>query len=143
MFTKITYYTGILACIAMILSCFLPWVHINTINETFTGFRVTRFSTGNYYGRAGITITIMTSITLLLMIVPKIWAKRMNLFVAALLLAYTLRTYVIFTNSLFPGEVDKLIGIYMIVLLAFVILFATVFPKLNLKKEMRQEGENG
>ena len=129
MFPKMIYYTGIVACIAIVVCCFVPWVHYNSINETFNGFNVKKFPAGNYYGKAGIVITVMTGVVLLLILIPKVWAKRTNLFLAALLFAYCIRTYILFTGALFEEEVNKLAGIYLIVILSFVILLAAVFPK--------------
>jgi hypothetical protein len=129
MFSKVMYYTGIAATVAMIITCFMPWVHYNSINETFTGYHVTKFVTGNYYGRAGIPITIMSSIILICMLLPKLWAKRINLFVAALLFAYCIRTYIIFTSALFEGEVEKKPGIYLVIVLSFLMLLGCLFPK--------------
>ena len=131
MFTKIMHWVGIVACISIIATCFIPWVHYNNINETFTGFHVIRFSTGNYYGRAGVPVTVFAVIILLLILTPKTLAKRANLFLAALLFAYCIRTYIIFTSALFEGEVEKYAGIYLIIALSFVILVSTLFPKLE------------
>ncbi|CAN5769827.1 hypothetical protein BH11BAC4_BH11BAC4_06240 [soil metagenome] len=133
MFTKTIYPVGLIACLAIVGACFLPWVHYNNINETFTGFHVTKFATGNYYGRAGIIITTFAGIILLLMLLPKIWAKRVNLFLAALLFAYCIRTYIIFTSALFEGEVEKKIGIYLIILFSAVMLVAAAFPRMEEK----------
>ncbi len=135
MFSKFSHIIGLTACAAIIGACFLPWCHYNNINETFTGFHVTRFSTGNYYGKAGKIITIFSLIIFLLMLIKKVWAKRINLFLAASLFAYTIRTYIIFTSALFEGEVDKKIGIYLIVLLSAIILITAAFPKLDLKSD--------
>jgi hypothetical protein len=65
------------------------------------------------------------------MLTPKRLAKRANLFLSALLFAYCIRTYIIFTSALFEGEVEKLAGIYMIVLLSTVIMLSTLFPKMK------------
>jgi hypothetical protein len=132
-YKKIIQYIAIISCIALIATCFIPWVHYNSINTTFTGYNVTRFSTGVYYGRAGLIITIFTSLSFLLTILPYAVPKRINMFVCALLFAYSIRTYVLFTGSLFDGEVVKLAGIYLIVSLSLVILICSVFP--NLKED--------
>ena len=133
MINKYLHYTGIIACLALIAACFMPWVHYNNINETFTGFHVTKFSTGNYYGKAGITITVLTLIILLCMLLPKMGAKRLNLFIGALLVAYCIRTYIIFTSALFEGEVVKQAGIYLVVILPLIIMVAAVFPNIDKK----------
>ena len=126
---KTLHFAGIIACILLIISCFLPWTHFNNIDQTFSGYHVKPFVTGNYYGKAGIPITIFSILILALMITPKLWAKRVNLFLSALLFAYCIRTYFIFTNALFPGEVDKKIGIFLILILSLFILVCSVFPK--------------
>ncbi|MEP6712573.1 MAG: hypothetical protein ABJA37_09165 [Ferruginibacter sp.] len=133
MINKLLSYTGIIACLALIGACFMPWVHYNNINETFTGFHVTKFTTGNYYGKAGITITVMTGIILIGMVLPKVGLKRLNLFMGALLVAYCIRTYIIFTSALFEGEVAKLPGIYLVVILPFIIMVSAIFPNIDKK----------
>jgi hypothetical protein len=131
MFSKIAYYTGVLSAIALIICCFIPWVHYNNINETFTGYHVVKFAGGSYYGKAGIIITFISVVILSFMLMPRLWAKRANLFLAALLFAYCVRTYVLFTGALFEGEVEKLAGIYLIVILSFLVLLGAVFPRLG------------
>jgi len=133
MFTRTMAPLGMVACIGMIITCFIPWVHYNSINETFTGFHVTKFATGNYYGRAGIIISVFTAVIFLFMILPRLWAKRVNLFLAALLFAYCLRTYIIFTSALFEGEVEKKAGIYLIIVFSFIMLLGAVFPRIGEK----------
>ena len=130
----IMHIVGLIASASLIAACFIPWVHYNNINETFTGFHVSRFSTGNYYGRAGLVICVFTSIILLFMFVPRIWAKRTNLFLTAILFAYCIRTYIIFTSALFEGEVKKKAGIYLIIVLSFIMLASSLFPKLEAKR---------
>jgi len=109
----------------------MPWAHYNNINDTFTGFHVTKFSTGNYYGRAGIIICFFTALILLLILIPKVWAKRTNLFLSAILFAYCIRTYIIFTSALFEGEVEKKAGIYLIIVFSAIMLIASLFPKME------------
>ena len=123
------HYTALFSCIAMIAVCFIPWVHYNSINETFTGFHVNKFPTGVYYGRPGILISIFTGIIFLMNIWNNANAKRANLFISALLFAYCIRTYILFTGSLFDGEVVKEWGIYLIVILSLILLVCSIFPK--------------
>lgn len=63
------------------------------------------------------------------MFVPKVGAKRINLFIAGLLVAYAIRTFVVFTGSLIAGDVEKKIGIILVLILPVLILISTVFPK--------------
>ena len=138
-YKKLLHYTAIFSCIALIATCFIPWVHYNNIDVTFNGYNVKRFATGVYYGRAGIIITVLVSISLLFTLMPSVVAKRINMFLCAILVAYTLRTYVIFTGSLFDGEVTKLAGIYLIVILSFVLVICSVFPYLKKEESFGEE----
>ncbi|RYG36943.1 MAG: hypothetical protein EOO01_30490 [Chitinophagaceae bacterium] len=107
----------------------MPWTHYISINETFTGYHVKRFPNGPYYGRAGLIITILTAIILIGMFTGKMWMKKVNLFLAAMQVAYAVRTYILFTSSMFPGEVDKKIGIILLIPLSVLLLISAVFPK--------------
>ncbi len=138
-YKKNLHYLAIFATIAIIATCFIPWVHYNSIDVTFNGYNVKKFATGVYYGRAGIIITVLAVVSLLFILMQSAVAKRANMFLCALLVAYTLRTYVIFTGSLFDGEVTKLAGIYLIVILSFVMVICSIFP--YLKKEEKLFGE--
>jgi hypothetical protein len=139
-YKKIIQYIAIFSCIALVATCFIPWVHYNSINVTFTGFNVKKFATGVNYGRAGLIVTIFTSLSLLLTLLPYSALKRINMFVCALLFAYTIRTYVLFTGSLFDGEVVKLSGIYLIVILSLVLVICSIFPNVK-EDDVAQEME--
>ena len=123
------YYIQLITCIALVAVCFMPWVHYNSINTTFTGYHVTKFATGVYYGKPGMVITVFAAVIFLLTLLRKNLANRINLFVAALLLAYTIRTYILFTGSLFDGEVERLAGIFLIVLFSAILLIVSAFPR--------------
>ena len=60
--------------------------------------------------------------------------KRVNLFLSALLFAYCIRSYIIFTSSLFENEVHKRPGIYLIIFFSFLVLVSSIFPKIDKKK---------
>ncbi len=131
---KIIQIIALVTCVALIITCFVPWVHYNSIDTTFTGFNVTKFSTGVYYGKAGKIITWLAGISFVLTLLPILALKRINMFVCAVLVAYCMRTYVLFTGSLFDGEVVKLSGIYLINVLSIVLVVCSVFPNLKESK---------
>jgi hypothetical protein len=133
---KILHYTALLTCIALVATCFIPWVHYNSINTTFTGYNVKPFPTGTTLGRAGIPITILAVLSFILVAIPTVASKRANMFVCALLLAYTISKHVVFTASLFENEVEKLAGIYLIVILSIVMVVCSIFPYLKKEQEL-------
>lgn len=136
---KILHWVGIAACILMIVSCFLPWAYYPVINETFTGFNAKIFPNGTYYGKPGHTIVVMGVIIIALMLIPKIWAKRTNLFLAGFLLAYVLSKCYIFTHSLFDGEVVKRAGVFLVGISASLIMLSSLFPDIQLKHNIKSK----
>ena len=139
MFIRILHIVGLLACLALIAACFMPWAYYQQIGETFTGFYVTRFKNGTYYGKAGYFISTLALLIFIGMIIPRLWAKRLNLFLAALLFAYCIRTYIVFTSSLFESEVERKFGIFLLLASSLFILVSAAFPKLENQNKAGQE----
>lgn len=133
MLVKYLHWIGIAACILLIVACFIPWAHYADINETFTGF----YSFKNQYGRPGKLLTILASLIFVFMLLPKVWAKRANLFLAALTLGYAIKSYVLFTSCYNAYCPEKQAGIFLMLISAFVILLASVFPDMPAKEEER------
>jgi hypothetical protein len=134
MFIKYLHWLGIAACIALIISCFLPWSYyddpqiVNAAEKTFTGF----YSFHNQYGKPGKLLVFAGVLMLILMLLPKIWAKRTNLFICAIVVAYAVSKFIKFGacyNNYCP---QKLFGLYLMLGCTVIMLLASVFPKLSL-----------
>lgn len=135
MVVRYLHWLGIMACIAIIVSCFLPWAYYADINQTFTGF----YSYQNQYGRPGKFIVPLAGLILVFMLLPKLWAKRSNLFLAAFLLAYAVKTYILFSSCYNNYCPEKRYGIYLLVTCTFIMLLAAVFPKLKSGGKQEQD----
>ncbi|MEP6615687.1 MAG: hypothetical protein ABJA57_03875 [Ginsengibacter sp.] len=124
---------GITTCILLIVSCFLPWTYHADINKNFTGF----FSEKNIYGRPGKFLVFFALASIFLILVQKVWAKRSHLFLSALTFGYAIRTFILFTSCYNTYCPDKKAGIWLMVASCFLILIASLFPKIKLvvKKE--------
>jgi hypothetical protein len=125
---------GMVACVTLIISCFLPLTyyadpHIsNEADRTFTSF----YSYKEQYGKPGYTLVFLSALILLFMILPKVWAKRTNLFLAAFALAYTIKTYILFTSCYNAYCPEKKAGIFIMLFSAVVILIGCVFPHMKI-----------
>lgn len=134
-FSKIAYRIGLIACITLVIACFLPWayyadVHIPTeAQKTFTGFVTYK----NNYGRPGKLLSIIAVISFVFMLLPKLWAKRANLFIAALGVGYAIKTYILFTSCYNAYCPDKKAGLFIMMASMFIILIAGAFPDIELK----------
>ena len=125
---KYSKWIGITACIVLIIACFLPWTYHADINKTFTGF----FSEQNMYGRPGKFLVFFALASAVLIWLPKVWAKRLHLFLAALTMGYAIKTYILFISCYNAYCPDKKIGIYLMMGCCVVILVVAIFPDMRL-----------
>ena len=129
MSTKILNIAGLLACISLIIACFLPWAYYADLQQSFTGF----YSYHNQYGKPGKFLSVIAIIALSLMILPKIWAKRINLFVCALGVGYAIKSYILFSSCYNAYCPEKKVGIFLMLAATIIMLLASIFPDLKLK----------
>jgi len=126
---KILKWIGIAACVVLIIACFLPWTYHADIDKTFTGL----FSEKNAYGKPGKFLIFFAVVSAALILLKKVWAKRIHLFFAALTLGYAIKTYVMFTSCYNAYCPDKKFGIYLMMICCIVILITAIFPDLRIK----------
>ena len=126
---KYSKWIGIAACVLLIVSCFLPWTYHADLNKTFTGF----FSEKNMYGKPGKFLSLFAVLSAILILLPKIWAKRTHLFLAALSFGYAIRTFIVFTSCYNTYCPEKKIGIWMMLFTSLAILVVAVFPDMKLE----------
>ena len=120
---------GFVACLLMVVACFMPWAYYADIKETFTGF----YSFKNNYGKPGKFLTLFAVIAFILMYLPKVWAKRINLFVCAVSLGYAIKSYILFTSCYNAYCPEKKAGIFLMLVMAVLMLLAAIFPDLKMK----------
>jgi hypothetical protein len=134
MVVRILHWLGILACLALIISCFLPWGYYadpqitHEADRVFTGF----YSYKQYYGKPGIIFSFFALLILIFMLLPKVWAKRANLFMSAFTLAYAIRTFIVFGSCYNNYCPQKLFGLYLMLGCTVIMLLASAFPNVNL-----------
>lgn len=122
---------GIVAALAAIGICYMPWVFIVSNNTLITGLDsgVTNF------GRPGLMIIILSVTCLLFFAVPKIWAKRTNVFIAAINFAWAIRNYILLTTCQAGECPEKRAGLYLLLIATFIIQLMAFFPKIALPEE--------
>jgi len=134
MSSKILYWLGIVACVALIGSCFIEWAWFDIGGKKieFTGF----YSFENYYGKPGKFLVGAAAIVGVLMLIPKMWAKRTNLFLCALTVGYAIKTYILYTGCYNAYCPEKAAGIYIMITSSVMMLVASVFTELTVKKRI-------
>jgi hypothetical protein len=122
---------GIAAAIVLVVSCFMSWTWYPDIQKYFTGF----FSENNAYGKPGKVFIFFAVVATVFYLIPRLWAKRWNLFVNALLLAYAIKTFILFSGCYSGNCPVKQFGLWLMLVAASAMMAMAVLPDLKLTKK--------
>jgi hypothetical protein len=124
---------GLLAIILLIVSCFTPWVIINSKNIVVSGID----SSGTNFGKPAYAHFILGFFFIIFHFIPKLWAKRWNLLIVALNIAWAVRNYFIISMCREGECPEKKIGLWLVLISSTLMLLAALFPDIKLKEEKR------
>src|SRR6185295_4247028 len=115
-------WTGITAAILLIIACCMTWVTILSKSITVSGID----AAGTNFGKPAYFHFFVTFLFLVFTLTPRVWAKRTNLLVAAVNVAWAVRNY--FVISLCRGGEcpEKHVAIYAILFLSLVMLISAL-----------------
>jgi hypothetical protein len=128
---------GWLACLLLLVSCFIPLTYYGDLDKNFTGF----FSEQNMYGKPGIVFSFIAIASAILIYLDKIWAKRTHIFLCALNLGYLIKTYILFTSCYNAYCPEKKFGIYLLIFSSVLLFIVSVFPDMKLVNKEHNEDE--
>lgn len=128
---KYSKWIGLLACITLIVASFIPWTYYADIHKSFTGF----FSEQNMYGKPGKFLVFFAVVSVFLILITKLWAKRFHLFLSALFLGYAIKTYILFVSCYNAYCPEKKPGIYLMIISMIIIMAVSIFPNMKLEPE--------
>ncbi len=121
---------GIAACMALIINCFFPWSYVAEIQLLVTGMNA-----GKNLGKPGLFNIILCSVMIVFFLIPKIWAKRTNLIVGALNIAWSIRNYLLVGTCSGGICPEKKAGIFLLLILCFFIEIMTFFPPVTIPQK--------
>lgn len=124
---------GIVAAVAIMAVCYLPWSYIAGPNISISGFH----TEGTSFGRPGLMNTALCVLMLIFFSVPAIWAKRTNVFIAAVNLAWSFRNYLMVTACMMGVCPEKKIGLYLLLFFSVVAQVMALLPKMPVTKQDR------
>ncbi|HEX6914983.1 MAG TPA: hypothetical protein VF145_07060, partial [Chitinophagaceae bacterium] len=81
--------TGIIAAALLIVVCFFPWAYIESRNIMVTGMS----AVGTNFGKPGLMNILVSSFAIILFAIPKVWAKRTNIFTGMFNLGWSIRNF--------------------------------------------------
>ena len=119
---------GVFGVIALAAVCYMPWSIIPEKNLTVTGIS----TAGTDFGKPGLMHLVLGALLIVFFLVPKLWAKRINVFVAAINLAWGIRNYVLLSTC-YMGECPlKKPGLFIMLALCTFIQVMSLFPKIEI-----------
>ncbi len=128
---------GFAACTLMIISCFMPWTYYADLGKSFNGF----FSEKNMYGKPGMFIMFFAILSIVLIYLDKIWAKRLHLILSAINIGYIIKTYILFTSCYNAYCPEKKAGLYLLILSSIIILIVSIFPDVKIADSQEAEDQ--
>jgi hypothetical protein len=129
---KSAIYFGIAAALLLIICCFIPWAYYPDLHQNFTGF----YSKDNHYGKPGKAFIFLAVISIVLFLIPILWAKRANQFVSVLSFSYALKTYLLFASCYIGICPEIKIGLYGVLILPLIVLVCSLLSKAPIKAEV-------
>jgi len=124
---------GLFAVALLIFACFQPWVIILSKNIIVSGVD----STGTNFGKPGYTHFVLSIFFIIFHLIPKLWAKRWNLLIVALNIAWAIRNYFIISMCREGECPEKKIGLWLVMISSVLMLLAALFPDIELKEEKK------
>jgi len=121
-------WTGIAAALLLIISCFSTWVIITSKNIVISGVD----ATGTNFGKPGYFNLLMTFFFIVFTLIPRIWAKRVNLLVTAMNSAWAIRNYFIISACQGGDCPEKHTGLYLLLIASLLMLISSLFPDIKL-----------
>jgi hypothetical protein len=113
-----------------VVAVFLPWVTVESIKLTISGMN----TEGTDFGKPGYFHLAMAVIFLVFTFTPRIWAKRTNLMIVALNLAWAIRNFIMI-GACSGGECpSREIGLWVVLLSSFIMLLGALFPDVDMEK---------
>jgi hypothetical protein len=122
---------GILACLVVLICSYLPWSFVVSEQITISGFD----TKGTSFGRPGLFLDFFTCLSLILFAIPAIWAKRTNIFIGAIVFAWSIRNYILVSTCLMGECPVKQTALYVLVAASFVVMIMTLLPTINTSKK--------
>lgn len=124
-------WTGLAAAVLLIVSCFTPWVIIESKGITVSGID----ATGTNFGKPGYFHILLSLLFIAFTIIQRVWAKRLNLLVTALNTGWALRNFFIIAACQGGECPEKQAGLYLVLFSSILLLLSSLFPDMKLQEK--------
>ena len=128
---------GLISALLLIFSCFFPWVIIISKGITIRGVE----TTGTNFGKPGYFHLFLSFLFIVFNFIERIWAKRINIFVVAINLAWAIRNYIIISACQGGECPEKKMALYAVVLGSILMLVTALFPDIEVQNHQEPNQE--
>ena len=131
---KYSQYIGIIAAIALVIVCTLPWVYIPSLHIYLSGLNgksSAELTFGSQIQSHGFFATTM----IVCFYMSRIWANRLNVFLGGINLAWAFKNFLIFSMCRGGECPEKQIGLYLLLIFASILFVMSLLPKLDVKNK--------
>ena len=118
---------GILLCITLFFLSTQPLVFIESQQWIITGWKTAKTN----YGQPGKFFAYIGGMSFILFALPYLWAKRFNMALAAMLLAWSFRNFIVLSTCQMGECPQKQWALYGCIIVSLGILIMTFLPKIQ------------
>jgi hypothetical protein len=122
---------GLAFAVLLIISCFIPWVTIESKGISITGIE----ASGTNYGKPGYFNLVMTAFFIFFTLMPRVWAKRANLLIVALNTGWSFRNFFILSACQAGECPEREIGLFLMLVSSLGMLVSALFPDMKLPEK--------
>lgn len=119
---------GLGAALLLIISCFIPWVIIESRHITVSGVD----AAGTAYGKPGYLHLVLVVFFLFFHFTPRLWAKRANLLVVGLNTAWAIKNFFLIAVCRGGECPERQAGLYLMLAGSLLLLVAALFPDMEM-----------
>lgn len=124
---------GAVLALLTILTCFLPWSYIPSLDITISGMQ----TAGTQFGKPGILHITFCLVAFIMFLIPRVWSKRTNIFVCAINLAWGLKNFLLYSMCSAGDCQQKRFGIYLMLLFCILLIVMAVLPKITVREKTK------
>jgi hypothetical protein len=122
---RLKFILSFLAVALLVVSCFLPWMTIESKGITITGLN----TEGTRFGKPGLFHFFWAVLYLLFLLINKVWSKYAAVGLAAFNLAWAIRNFLLIPTCQMGECPVRRIGLYLLLLSALFMFIAPVLPE--------------
>lgn len=128
---KYSKWIGLLSAIILVLVCYLPWVFVPSVQLQIGGM----FASGKQnFGKPGLVNIICAAGAAVWFMLPRIWAKRTNIFFCGFNMAWAIRNYILLSRC-YSGECPvKQTALYVLLIASAIMLLMAFLPDTAIKE---------